>query len=53
MALDIQRASLRSALQRKLRASIHLKIATLHAQGALAAYNPSGAPYAGAFYMGR
>lgn len=53
MALDIPHAFSRSAPQRKLHASIHLKIATLHAQGALAAYNPSGAPYAGAFYMGR
>ncbi len=53
MASDTPRAFLRSAPQRKLHASIHLKIATLHAQGALAAYNPSGAPYAGAFYMGR
>lgn len=53
MALDIPHAFSRSAPQRKLHTSIHLKIATLHAQGALAAYNPSGAPYAGTFYMGR
>lgn len=53
MALDIPHAFSRSAPQRKLRASTHKNIATLHTQGALAAYNPSGAPYAGAFYMGR
>ena len=54
MASDTLHASLRSAPQRKRTAHPFFYISAIpHMQGAPAAYNPSGAPYAGAFYMGR
>ncbi len=54
MALDIPHAFSRSALQCSVQANISFyNCRPTHPQITLAAYNPSGAPYAGAFYMGR
>lgn len=48
------RMSLRSALQRSVQVNVSFyNSRPAHPPITLAVYNPSGAPYAGAFYMGR
>ena len=54
MALDIPHAFSRSALQCSVQANISFyNCRPTRLPNAPATYNPSGAPYAGAFYMGR